>query len=293
MGRRPRQLKNRQMTKETYRRIEEYMRSCMKDSAHDRDHVYRVLYTGLDIASTEPAVDYDVLIPALLLHDIGRPEQAADPSLDHAEIGARKAYAFLTGTAVHTDSLPQSGTVTDDSRQSGAALQPRYPDDKARAVAECIYTHRFRTDHRPATIEAEILFDADKVDVTGIIGIARTLQYSGAFSDPLYTLRPDGTPETFAPAADNSSGINPTAGSTIAASQPAYNNHVTAVPDEDSFLHEYSFKLSRIYDNFHTRQAAEIAASRRSAASAFHAALLAELSSTYSAGLSALNSLLQ
>jgi hypothetical protein len=44
----------------------------MTDSAHDRDHVYRGLYLALDIAARESGVDFDILIPACLLHDIAR-----------------------------------------------------------------------------------------------------------------------------------------------------------------------------------------------------------------------------
>lgn len=41
------------MTEKTYKLIENYMLTCMKDSAHDKEHIYRVLYNALDIASTE------------------------------------------------------------------------------------------------------------------------------------------------------------------------------------------------------------------------------------------------
>ena len=60
-----------EMTKKTYEQLEAYMKSCMQDSAHDMEHIYRVLYTALDIADHEKDVDYDVLICACLLHDIG------------------------------------------------------------------------------------------------------------------------------------------------------------------------------------------------------------------------------
>ncbi len=48
------------------------MLSCMNDSAHDKEHIYRGLYTALDIAAYEQDVDYEILITACLLHDIGR-----------------------------------------------------------------------------------------------------------------------------------------------------------------------------------------------------------------------------
>lgn len=49
------------------------MLSCMKDSAHDKEHVYRVLYTALDIAEQEEPVDYDILIAALYQGIVGDP----------------------------------------------------------------------------------------------------------------------------------------------------------------------------------------------------------------------------
>lgn len=60
------------MTRQTYSLLENYMLSCMDDSAHDKEHVYRVLYHALRIAKMLHNVDYDVLIAACLLHDIGR-----------------------------------------------------------------------------------------------------------------------------------------------------------------------------------------------------------------------------
>ena len=45
------------MDGKTYLLLEDYMKSCMKDSAHDREHIYRVLYTALEIADEENDVD--------------------------------------------------------------------------------------------------------------------------------------------------------------------------------------------------------------------------------------------
>lgn len=76
------------MTKETYDLIENYMLSCMEDSAHDKEHIYRVLFNALEIAKAENDIDYDVLITACLLHDIGRREQFDNPALCHAIDGS-------------------------------------------------------------------------------------------------------------------------------------------------------------------------------------------------------------
>ena len=90
------------MTRKCYEAIEHYMLTTMDDSAHDAEHVYRVLYNALEIAKTEPGTDMDILICACLLHDIGRPDQVADPRVCHAEVGSEKAYRFLRVSSQHT-----------------------------------------------------------------------------------------------------------------------------------------------------------------------------------------------
>lgn len=190
-------------------RAEAYMRTCMKDgdAAHDLSHIYRVTAYARDIAEHTPC-DREVVMISALLHDIGRPAQDRDETLDHADVGARMAYAFL---------LP----LTDEAF--------------AIRVRDCIRTHRFRAGDQPATVEAQILYDADKLDVCGALGIARTLLYDGAHGIPLST----------------GSGW--------------------------SFLQEYETKLAGLYDRFFTERARELAAPKRSAAEAFHQALLSEL----------------
>ena len=209
------------MTAETYALLEGCMLSCMKDRAHDREHIYRVLNNALQIARGESGVDYDVLIAACLLHDIGRPEQFADPSVDHAQAGAKKAFDFLTGHG--------------------------FDESFADQVRSCIRTHRFRKSMPPQSLEAKILFDADKLDVTGAIGIARTLFYKGAVDDPLYTRLPSG---------EISDGTQ---------------------SEEPSFFHEYKFKLEKLYDKFYTSTGAALARTRQPAAQAFYESLLKEV----------------
>ena len=198
------------MNKEMYSLLESYMLSCMEDSAHDKEHVYRVLYQALEIARTENNVDYDVLITACLLHDIGRKEQFENPSLCHAAVGSDKAYYFLVEHGFETSYAEQ--------------------------VKHCIQTHRFRRNSPPQSPEAKILFDADKLDATGAMGIARTLIYKGIVSDPLYSVSPDGTVLT---------GENDT---------------------EPSFFQEYKYKLEKLYSQFYTVRATEIAHERQRAA---------------------------
>ena len=225
------------MTQQTYRTIEKFMLSCMDDSAHDCQHVYRVLYNALEIAKAEPVANYDILIAACLLHDIGRKDQIADPSLCHAEVGSQKAYRFL--------------------------LELGMGEDFARQVRHCILTHRFRKNLPPETPEARILFDADKLDVTGAIGIARTLLYKGTVTEPLYRLLPDGT------ISDGTHDIG------------------------HSFFREYKFKLEKLYDRFLTQKGAELAKERQAIAKAYYESLYREVNEGYTTGQETLTALLE
>lgn len=225
------------MERTTYRKLEEYMLSCMEDSAHDREHVYRVLYSALAIAEQEPTADTDVLVCACLLHDIGRPEQFADPTVCHARIGGEKAYRFL--------------------------VKNGFSETFARHVQACITTHRFRREMPPESIEAKILFDADKLDVVGAIGIARTLVYKGTVTEPLYTRRADGT-------ISDGAGEAP-----------------------HSFFQEYHRKLNKLYDRFYTKAGHRLAQDRRNAAQSFYESLYREVTALDEQGKETLEEILQ
>lgn len=216
------------MNRDTYCLLETHMLSCMEDSAHDKDHIYRVLRNALSIAKTENNVNYDVLIAACLLHDIGRKEQFEDPTRCHAMVGAEKAYCFLVEHGL--DAV------------------------FAAHVRCCIETHRFRKNNPPQSIEAKILFDADKLDVTGAIGIARTLVYKGQVTEPLYSLLPDGT------VSDGTGDEAP------------------------SFFQEYQYKLANLYTHFYTKAGAEKAMERKPAAERFYRDLLGEVRDSYADG---------
>lgn len=213
------------MNQDTFSMLKGYASSCMEDSAHDLEHVFRVLYNAMDIAQSEGAVDYDVLICACLLHDIGRKEQFENPALCHAEVGGNKAYQFL--------------------------VDHHFSEHFATEVRACILTHRFRKDNPPQSLEAKILFDADKIDVAGAIGIARTLIYKGQVSQPLYSLLPNGQVST------------------------------GAQDTKPSFFQEYKYKLENLYSHFYTKRGLEIACQRRAAAVAFYNSLFQEVHDTY------------
>ena len=210
------------MDKETIRMVKAYMESQMdeSDGAHGKEHVYRVLHHAREIARTQPEADRDVLTLACLLHDIGRREQAENPQLCHAQVGAEKAAAFL--------------------REKG------FPAGQIQRVCDCIRTHRYRKETPPATIEAKILFDADKLDVCGAMGMARTLLYNGRWGEPVYTRLENG--------------------------------HISDGRGDGapSFFQEYTYKLEKMYDRFFTRRGRELAEERRQIAADFYTHLLRE-----------------
>jgi uncharacterized protein len=118
--------------------------------------VLRVLALAERIGQAEGA-NLEIVRAAALLHDVAR-EQAQTDGLDHAAFAANRAREILSGQ----------------------------PHDKVEAVAHAIAAHRFRTGPEPATLEARVLFDADKLDAIGAVGVARAFAYGGAHGQRLW-----------------------------------------------------------------------------------------------------------
>jgi uncharacterized protein len=141
------------------------------ESSHDFDHVLRVLALAERIARAEGG-DLEVVRAAALLHDIGRAEEEATGE-DHATVGAARAREILAG----------------------------HPPEKVEAVVVAIASHRFRSGPPPETPEARALFDADKLDAMGAVGIARAFARAGAQRRRLWVppdvaaAQGDGTPD--------------------------------------------------------------------------------------------------
>ncbi|AMQ18096.1 HD domain-containing protein [Thermococcus peptonophilus] len=133
--------------------VREFAKSFFdREGTHGFSHVERVFNLCIHIGKEEGA-DLEVLALAALLHDIARPLEDSGKVEDHALEGARIARRYL--------------------RSLG------YPEDKVEAVAHAIEAHRFSRGPKPATLEAKILSDADKLDAIGAVGIARVFMYSG------------------------------------------------------------------------------------------------------------------
>jgi len=119
---------------------------------HGFEHTERV-YRACRRIGGEVGADLSVLLPAALLHDVGR--GSSDHALESADIAGR----ILTSRG--------------------------YPRSKVQAVVETISTHSFTGGRAPASLEAKVLSDADKLDAMGALGIYRAATYSGEHGRPM------------------------------------------------------------------------------------------------------------
>ena len=139
--------------------IHEYVRTVLSTSgSHGIDHIERVSAMCEQMGRMEGA-DMAILIPAALLHDIARPLEK-ERGIPHEKEGAKMAQEYLS--SIHYDPL----------------CIP--------AITHAIRSHRYRSTEKPATPEAEILSDADKLDAMGAIGIVRTFMRAGEHGGSIY-----------------------------------------------------------------------------------------------------------
>jgi uncharacterized protein len=114
---------------------------------HAFDHTERVYELCKHIGEKEKA-NMDILSIAVYLHDIGRIDQdSSNGVVCHAEAGAKRAKRILE--------------------------KYNLPKEKLDNIIHCIKTHRFRGGNKPETLEAKVLYDADKLDSIGAVGIGR------------------------------------------------------------------------------------------------------------------------
>ncbi len=203
-------------TEMKHKRIIEIVKDKLTCSAHNLDHVFRVYNLCLLIAKYEDNVDLEVLIPAALLHDIARVEESQDKTgtIDHAVLGSVIAEDILKDL--------------------------KYENEQILKIKHCIIAHRFRTGNQPKTIEAKILFDADKLDVIGASGIARTFMLAGQFGQRLI--------------------VNNSLNDYIK-SNTVENGRLKDVSKHTPFI-EYELKFKKVPDKLYTKKAKEIGKER-------------------------------
>ena len=122
----------------------------LQGSSHAFDHVQRVYDTAMILAHKESA-DVELVQVGAVLHDIGR--IIGDP---HAEHGVTLAKDILE--------------------------QLDYPIEKRAKILKIIAEHPLSA--QPETPEAQIIWDADKIDLIGIVGLTRAFHRAGQTQQP-------------------------------------------------------------------------------------------------------------
>jgi HD superfamily phosphohydrolase YqeK len=116
-------------------------------SEHANDHILRVLRRCIIIGKKLNA-DLEILVAAVYLHDLG---MHYAPGRVHGRLSAEKAEPVLERIC--------------------------FPREKRDAVLLAIRTHDISASLEDRkTLESKILFDADKVDAFGVIGILRYIR---------------------------------------------------------------------------------------------------------------------
>jgi uncharacterized protein len=180
------------------------------DPVHGFDHIRRVYHMAKYLATTEGA-DIDIVSAAALLHDVegSQTEGGEDGRQDHHQASADFAQKVLQAEG--------------------------WPEERIAAVQHCIRAHRFRHNSEPPnTLEAKILFDADKLDVIGAVGVVRTIAFDVVVGKPIFS----------------------------EPSQKFLETGIKQLDEPHSSYHEFLFKLIKIKDLLHTSSAREIAENR-------------------------------
>jgi uncharacterized protein len=131
------------------------------DAVHDFDHVLRVLALAERIAQAEGA-DLPIVRAAVLLHDAALGERDAT----RARVGHHERSAEFARQVLAAEGWEAS---------------------RVERVVECILAHRFReTTPAEKSLEAKVLYDADKLDAIGAVGAARAIAFAALHGNPFY-----------------------------------------------------------------------------------------------------------
>ena len=191
------------------------------ESSHDLDHTLRVLRNAETLLAFHPEADADVVRLSALLHDIARPEEDAQcGKCCHAEL-----------SAVYAGEILQNAKV---------------PENITLQTINAIKRHRFRRGEAPDTLEAKMLYDADKLDSLGAVGLGRAFLFAGHCNARLHNTECE------------------------ALSAPPYSK-------EDTAYREYLVKLRSVPEKMFTVEGKKIAVQRLQFMKDFFSALDAEI----------------
>ena len=193
------------------------------DAVHNFDHILRVYRMAERLAKAEGA-DLAIVRTAALLHD----SRDSDPDSAEGRLGHHQASAKFAAEV-----LSARG----------------WDEESIAAVQHCILAHRFRNPaEKPQTLEAQIIFDADKLDALGAIGVARVVAYAALVKTPFYE--------------------EPSAQFLATGKEIEGEKH--------SAYHEHLFKLRKLPERMHTPSARAIADARVRYLDEFFERLIAE-----------------
>lgn len=119
---------------------------------HDISHSRRVWAICKIIAKDYELCNMRILLPSAILHDIARGYERVTEA-DHATLGSTMIKDILN-------------------------KYNEYTETDINEISKCIRTHRYRNDDNPESLEAKILYDADKIDSLGMIGITRSFMFA-------------------------------------------------------------------------------------------------------------------
>lgn len=133
------------------------------DTAHDVDHVARTMALAETLHRREGG-DLATILATVAFHDVGQERERREGG-DHAVIGAEMAAERLRGTW--------------------------FPEAAIPAVQEAIREHRMTGAEKPRSLEGRIVYDADKLDSLGAVGVARLYCITGLLGQKVYAPTPD------------------------------------------------------------------------------------------------------
>ena len=187
---------------------------------HDFDHTLRVLANAETLLEEHPEADSFCVKMAVLLHDIARPEEdASNGGTSHAVLGAELASGYLA--------------------------ERNFPQPLAEKICCAIRRHRFRGNDYPQSIEEKIVFDADKLDSLGAVGVGRAFLFAGKCGARLHN-----------------------------SSQEALNSEAYSL--QDTAYREYLVKLRKLPEVIQTQSARKIADKRLKVMQDFFSSLCQE-----------------
>jgi len=121
--------------------------SVIDGTAHSFQHVHRVFKIATFIAEKEKA-DLELVQIGALMHDLGR--AVGKP---HNVTGAKLANQIL--------------------------LDLQYPDEKREKIVRIVEFHPLSKKDDVKSLEEKVVWDADKIDLIGAVGIARAFHWGG------------------------------------------------------------------------------------------------------------------